>query len=329
MDREDYKKYYWKVYVIIGLFAALIITWFFLFSRLQKNRDCFVNKDDPSGTPEPTAEGEPSPETTPVPTSETSPEPTAETSPEPTPQITPEETPAETAAPAPTATPKPTASPEPTATPKPTPAPTPKPTPTADTKQDLTGFDTEHVESMQYIANKNNSIPKSYVPSDLTSPNVAGIKGQKLRKEAASALEEMFAAAKKDGVNLFLVSGYRSYGEQEYLYKVYSGRNSKEYMSHLDAYPGRCEHQLGLAVDLSDTSRKCSLKACFADMDAYKWLQKNSYKYGYIERHPKDKTNATGIMYSPWGFRYIGKKQAEKVYKSGLTMEEYYGQKIS
>lgn len=182
---------------------------------------------------------------------------------------------------------------------------------------------------MQYIANKNNSIPKSYVPSDLTSPNVAGIKGQKLRKEAASALEEMFAAAKKDGVNLFLVSGYRSYGEQEYLYKVYSGRNSKEYMSHLDAYPGRCEHQLGLAVDLSDTSRKCSLKACFADMDAYKWLQKNSYKYGYIERHPKDKTNATGIMYSPWGFRYIGKKQAEKVYKSGLTMEEYYGQKIS
>ncbi len=329
MDREDYKKFYWKIYVIIGLFAALIITWFFLFSRLQKNRDCFVNKDDPSVTPEPTAEVEPSPETTPVPTSETSPEPTAETSPEPTPQITPEETPAETAAPAPTETPKPTASPEPTATPKPTPAPTPKPTPTADTKQDLTGFDTEHVESMQYIANRNNSIPKSYVPSDLTSPNVAGIKGQKLRKEAASALEEMFAAAKKDGVNLFLVSGYRSYGEQEYLYKVYSGRNSKEYMSHLDAYPGRCEHQLGLAVDLSDTSRKCSLKACFADMDAYKWLQKNSYKYGYIERHPKDKTNATGIMYSPWGFRYIGKKQAEKVYKSGLTMEEYYGQKIS
>ena len=315
MDRGDYKKFYWKIYVIIGLFAALIITWFFLFSRLQKNKDCLVNKDDPSKTPEPTAEVTPTPDATPEPTSETTPEPT------------PEETPEESPEPTPTPTPTPTAKPTPTPTPAPT--ATPKPTPTPENKPDLTGFDTEHVESMQYIANKNNSIPKSYVPSDLVSPNVAGISGQKLRREAASALEEMFAAAKKDGVNLFLVSGYRSYGEQEYIYKVYSGRNSKEYMSHLDAYPGKCEHQLGLAVDLSDTSRNCSLKACFADMPAYKWLQKNSYKYGYIERHPKDKTNATGIMYSPWGFRYIGKKQAKKVYKSGLTMEEYYGQKIS
>jgi hypothetical protein len=57
----------------------------------------------------------------------------------------------------------------------------------------------------------------------------------------------------------------------------------------------------------------------------YAWLKENSWKYGYIERYPESKQDITGITFSPWNFRYVGKDAAERIYQSGKTMEEYYG----
>ena len=55
------------------------------------------------------------------------------------------------------------------------------------------------------------------------------------------------------------------------------------------------------------------------------WIEKNSYKYGFIIRYPKGKENITGYKYEPWHIRYLGKDIAKKVYDSGLTLEEYLG----
>ncbi|MGQ0454897.1 D-alanyl-D-alanine carboxypeptidase family protein, partial [Bacillus sp. SS-TM] len=66
------------------------------------------------------------------------------------------------------------------------------------------------------LINKHRKLPDGYIPEDLTRPNVPFISPKDkektlLRKDAAEALENMFKAAKKEGLDLTAVSGYRSY----------------------------------------------------------------------------------------------------------------------
>ena len=174
------------------------------------------------------------------------------------------------------------------------------------------------------IVSPSASISADYVPQGLRVPDVPMYQTQQLRSDAADALEEMFSAAKADGYDLYLISGYRSYADQQGLWDYYENYYGLEYTSHLDAHPGGSEHQLGLAADIGTTDNVCRLDTCFGDTGAFAWLQENSWKYGYIERYPQGKEDVTGIMYSPWGFRYTGTSEAEKIHASGMTMEEYY-----
>jgi D-alanyl-D-alanine carboxypeptidase len=50
----------------------------------------------------------------------------------------------------------------------------------------------------------------------------------------------------------------------------------------------------------------------------------NSWRYGFILRYPSSKSEATGIIYEPWHYRYVGKATAKAVYESGLCLEEYF-----
>ena len=206
-----------------------------------------------------------------------------------------------------------TPTPTPTTTPNSTPEPTVKPT-----------VDTTTVSSIQKITNKSHPIDPGYIPADLTKVNVNSNGTQYLRREAATALTNMFEAARKDNINLYLVSGYRSYEQQLELYNTYVATDDKALADQYDAIPGACEHQLGLAVDLSDDNRNHDIDDSFESTAAYQWLLKHSYEYGYIFRFPRGKETITGIAYNPWSFRYIGVEEAKKVYDSGLTLEEFY-----
>lgn len=167
-------------------------------------------------------------------------------------------------------------------------------------------------------------IDPDYVPSQLVVPDVPMYQTQELRPEAASALEDMFAAAAQDGYDLYLISGFRSYDYQVGLWNYYVDYFGLSYTEHIDAHPGGSEHQLGLSVDIGTTDDVCRLDTCFGETGAFAWLQENSYKFGYIERYPLNKEAVTGIMYSPWSFRYTGKEEAEKLHQTSQTMEEYY-----
>lgn len=156
------------------------------------------------------------------------------------------------------------------------------------------------------IANKTYSIPKSYAPDGLT-------------KECSEAFSKMRSAAAKDGINLYIVSGYRSYDTQKNLYNRYAANSGKAQADTYSARPGHSEHQTGLAMDLN------SLYTSFGDTKEGKWLAKNCYKYGFIIRYPKGKEAVTGYIYEPWHVRYLGVQKATKIYDSGLCLEEYYG----
>lgn len=190
-----------------------------------------------------------------------------------------------------------------------------KPEPQADVRSN---------SSLLRIVSPAAKIDPDYVPSQLVVPDVPMYQTQELRPEAASALEDMFAAAAQDGYDLYLISGFRSYDYQVGLWNYYVDYFGLSYTEHIDAHPGGSEHQLGLSVDIGTTDDVCRLDTCFGETGAFAWLQENSYKFGYIERYPLNKEAVTGIMYSPWSFRYTGKEEAEKLHQSSQTMEEYY-----
>ncbi len=182
------------------------------------------------------------------------------------------------------------------------------------------------VNGLLILASKTHPLPEGYEPSDLVGINVKVNKsGLSLRKEAAAAIEEMFAAASEDGITLVLGSSYRSAAYQEKLYNNYVAKDGEELASKYSSKPGQSEHQTGLAVDISDASGATYLSQKFKDTEEGKWLKDNAHRFGFIMRYPEGKEDITGYMFEPWHFRYVGIDYATKIYEADTTFEEYFG----
>ncbi|MFE4712161.1 D-alanyl-D-alanine carboxypeptidase family protein [Paenibacillus sp. NPDC056722] len=184
-------------------------------------------------------------------------------------------------------------------------------------------------DSITVMVNKQYGLPDNYKPEDLVYPNVRftfkeKIEKRMMRKEAASALEELFAGAQKDGIYLAGVSAYRSQSTQVRLFNNYVKRDGEEKARRYSAVPGHSEHQTGLAIDVTSSDGKCAAESCFAGTPEAKWLAEHAAEYGYIIRYPEGKENITGYMYEPWHIRYVGKEIAADIVQSGVTLEEYY-----
>jgi D-alanyl-D-alanine carboxypeptidase len=183
-------------------------------------------------------------------------------------------------------------------------------------------------DSLLVLVNKKRNLPSDYTPPDLVVPNVefsfSGESEKKyMRKDAAKALEELFAGAKDDGIELKAVSGYRSYARQKAIFDSNAKQKGDEVANRTSAHPGQSEHQTGLAMDVSSASADYSLETTFGDTKEGKWLASHAHEYGFIIRYPKGKQDITGYTYEPWHVRYVGKDVAEAVYRSGLTLEQY------
>lgn len=204
--------------------------------------------------------------------------------------------------------------------------------------QQNTGFDKHQYSltdpaSIWVIVNKQHPLnPLSYVPPDLTVPNVPlrspGQDNMQMRAATASALSQLFAGAKKDGINLEVASGYRSYTYQQTVYGGYVQSSGQTKADEESARPGYSEHQTGLAVDIASADNSCTLEACFGTTPAGQWLAANAYQYGFILRYPADKVAVTGYEYEPWHFRYVGTALSQQMHKDHIeTLEEFFGVK--
>lgn len=182
------------------------------------------------------------------------------------------------------------------------------------------------------LVNKQFYLPEDYVPKDLVRPEVAFSFSEQenekslMRKEAAKALEKMFLDAKNNGMELYAVSGYRSYSRQKNLFDAESNKVGKEKAMQAVAIPGSSEHQSGLAMDISSKAVKNYLVKEFEDTAEGKWLAENAHRFGFILRYPKGKESITNYMYEPWHFRYVGVKAAKVIYENNWTLEEYFNE---
>ena len=178
----------------------------------------------------------------------------------------------------------------------------------------------KNIDGTLYLVNRQHKVSENYTP-DVRVVNATGMK-QSMREDAATALEEMFAAAKAEKVGLSTVSGYRSYTKQQTIYSRKQKSAGQTTANLLVALPGSSEHQMGMAMDLAQKGGS-QLNAGFGSTKAGQWVNANAWKFGFIVRYPKDQTEITGYAFEPWHVRYVGKAFAKAVFDSGDVLETY------
>lgn len=171
------------------------------------------------------------------------------------------------------------------------------------------------------------ALPKSYMPPPrLVSTERAGLNsGETVRRFVIPDLAALAIAARKAGNPLNVISGYRSWRQQKYLYQREVRNKGLEAGRLLVARPGHSEHHLGTAVDLgSATNTTPGWKYDdWGQTPTGKWLINNAWRYGFLMSYPDGFSSMTCYQYEPWHYRYVGREMAADVAASGLTLREY------
>lgn len=208
-------------------------------------------------------------------------------------------------------------------------------TPPADTPSAKNNNDSIQVvfnpESIPVLVNKQNKLPDSYNPNDLVYTDIPFISGttdekRKMRHAAASAINQLFADAKAQGISLLGVSAYRSHATQTTLFNYYVNRDGYEKARTYSALPGTSEHETGLSIDVTGGDGKCAAENCFGGTPEAIWLEQHAEEYGFIIRYPQGKESITGYQYEPWHLRYVGKEIALEIMNKGISLEEYHNE---
>lgn len=175
------------------------------------------------------------------------------------------------------------------------------------------------------IVNGDYCLPKGYVPKLASAIDGSDVK---LDSKVAPYYKAMYDDAKKDGITLTPVSGYRTIERQTNNFEAKIQSYIDEGMDRKEAtieaakiimIPGASEHNAGIAMDI------CSLADSFENTDEFAWLSEHAADYGFILRYPKDKTEITKVVYEPWHYRYVGIDAAKEITAKGITLEEYLG----
>lgn len=184
-------------------------------------------------------------------------------------------------------------------------------------------------DDLLVVVNKHRRLPANYEPEDLVQPDVPhyfqgeDLPYNKVRLDAAEALERLFERAEREGLQLVARSGYRSYATQVEVFARNEQKHGKEQANKYSARPGESEHQTGLAVDVTSPAVGFELVTAFAETEEGKWLEQHAAEFGFIIRYPEGKEEMTGYQYEPWHLRYVGGEAAATIMSEGLTLEEY------
>lgn len=181
---------------------------------------------------------------------------------------------------------------------------------TVSTLEKLTTLDSELLQkySKVFFLNEN------YTPSRLSEIDSQYLANEnrvhQIHSEVLPFLIEMMEAAEDDGIDLRIVSAYRSFDEQHNIKTGYTVTYGAGTANTFSADQGYSEHQLGTTVDFSTPALNGSLSG-FENTDAYRWLIDNAKDYGFVLSYPEDNNY---YLFEPWHWRFVGTKLARDLY---------------
>lgn len=163
-----------------------------------------------------------------------------------------------------------------------------------------------------------------------------------LEQNTYTAFIEMYDSAKTDGINLSIVSAFRSFDYQKMLWeRKWTGKklvkevnlfhefpnpkNRAKEILKFSAMPGTSRHHWGTEVDLnSDTEEYFETKE---GMAVYEWLNNNAPKFGFCQTYTeKNEHRPSGFEEEKWHWSYIPvAREYIKAYKENITYEDLKG----
>lgn len=135
-----------------------------------------------------------------------------------------------------------------------------------------------------------------------------------IQKETLEAYIKMFVAAKKDGVNLEIISATRSFIYQKGIWerkwnspafqKIMDAVSRARQIMHYSAMPGTSRHHWGTDIDLNSLSNNT-----FSNGNGklvYEWLLKNAGKFGFCQVYSERGQNRKfGYEEEKWHWSYL------------------------
>lgn len=200
------------------------------------------------------------------------------------------------------------------------------------------GLAAEEARILLLPVGRGRPLPEGYRPPDLTR-----VGGQLVRALVVPDLHAMIDAAASEGVELAVVSGYRSPEDQAEAFESAVWRALARSSGEIDraeaesraarfvAPPGHSQHQLGTAIDFSSWEVGYAVQPRFAETAAGRWLDTNAWQYGFLLAYPRDAEPRTGYAYEPWHYRWVGRELAAVVQRDGYprgsphVLDDYLG----
>lgn len=145
----------------------------------------------------------------------------------------------------------------------------------------------------------------------------------RLQEAAAQEFKAMLEAARRDGINLALLSGYRTKAQQQNLFfEVKQQRNQNATKrAEVSAPPGYSEHHTGYAIDIGDANVPTThLTEDFDKTAAFRWLEENAARFSFELSFPQD--NPQGIQYEPWHWRFVGDLDSLETFYRAQNLKE-------
>lgn len=168
-------------------------------------------------------------------------------------------------------------------------------------------------------------LPATYEPADLVDTRMAGLnRGYQVRSVAVADLRALVRAARRDGVRLAVVSGYRSYAEQASTFAGWVAANGRTDALRGSARPGHSEHQLGTALDFRSAGGPAPWTlADWARTRDGAWLRTNAWRFGWVMSYPRGARPDSCYDYEPWHYRYLGRSLAQAIHAAGVAPRAY------
>lgn len=185
------------------------------------------------------------------------------------------------------------------------------------------GLPLEDARSVLFPVSRERALPATYAPPDLVSDL-----GKPLRAIVLPDLRAMLEAARRNGVEFAIVSGFRSY---EYQVGVFeravrnqlwrSGRGDRaaaeQVVARSIAPPGHSQHQLGTTLDVSTPELGYALRESLTETEAGRWLMQHAHEYGFIMPYTAAAEARTGYVAEPWHLRWVGRRLAAVLWEMG------------
>jgi hypothetical protein len=168
------------------------------------------------------------------------------------------------------------------------------------------------------------ALPAGYEPSDLNRST-----GRPVRALVVPDLRALIDAAAADGVEIAVVSGYRSPAQQAEAFEASFWRQlargegavdeqeARARASRFVAPPGHSQHQLGTAIDLSTWELSYAVQPRFAETAAGRWVAQNGWRFGFVLPYTVRGEARTGYAFEPWHLRWVGRPLAALMYVDG------------